>query len=504
MRLLLLASLVSLLGGCPSRSDGRFCSPTVPCKDPAYPYCDSVTSECESSPIGGEVDLSMQPIDGDLAMPVQPDMATALPDLTEVIPPDLTPMCVSSATCVVPTAPFCDGATGTCRGCTNNSECGAANPVCNSDGSCRKCTASSECQSGVCDLRGAGSIGSVTQGQCAAVGDIVYVDNNSSTTAKCDKRDGSPAKPYCQVSDAIGALGGKAFIAVAGSATNYDPWSYTSASNLTVQLSGPGRNASSPATLLAPSGQNAVNLTPGNNAVINLSVDGLVFSGASDHTAFYAEANHSANGSSIVLTIRNSLIKGGINGMRILSATFSMSESIVQGSTGTGVNGDGVSIEGTTNWVLQNNIIAQSGTMGVYIETTTGTGSFKFNTVALNGATGNSGGVDCGKATTLESSIVAANTQSTTGTQFLRSCSLDHTVTGTDSIGNTGKLSGDPVFRLTSGTADLRLEVTVPANVTANRACCIDKVSTSTNTLDVERNARPIGASFDVGADEAL
>lgn len=515
----LLSSLL-LLGGCPSRSDSRFCSSTSPCKDPAFPFCDEIASECESSPIVGVVDLAM-PISVDVDLAVNVDMSLPV-DLT--IPPDLTPMCVSSATCADPLSPVCDGTTATCRACSgagdnaacamhgalvcrlaglNAGRCTACNvdadcgqQLCGSDGACHPCTASSECASGVCDLRTA-----PTSGQCVTASDIVYVDNDPSV--KCGTATGSIATPYCQISTAMANLGTKHFIKVAGSMTDYDKVDYyVNTAAIAVSITGPGRNAVPPATIKAPNNDNTIYVVPDVDTVaVDFTFDGFVFSGSNRRTIVCS----GSDAAPAKLTIRNSLIKGGTTGVDVNHASVMLTENVFQGGSGFGVT------FGTkADWVFRNNLVSGYHDGGVEITNDSGTGSFLFNTLSLNGNGTVAGGVSVAKATTLSSSIIAGNTR-TMGpgaTQFDGggAITLDHVATGTDAIVSTGKLSGDPVFRSITGTVDLRLKISAPADVTANRACCIDQVSTAVKNpgVDFERDARPIGPSLDVGGDEAL
>jgi len=450
------------------------------------------------------LDLSMPETNPpDLAVSVDlagVDLAMPPPDLTP--PPDLMPMCASSTTCTVPTAPYCDPALGICRACTSNSECSAAAPVCNPNGSCRLCNASSECASGVCDLRGPISTSSV--GQCVDASDIVYV-SNVTLGGPCVDGNGTSGSPYCQVNTALANLGSKHFVKVAGSATDYEPISYTGTSNLTVFISGPGRDVATPAHVVGAAGLNAVNLTPGTNAAVNVGIDGLTFS-AVDHTVVYCEANKGTNGSTATLSVRNSLIENGANGVRALSCTLTLVQNIIRNASLPANNGDGVSVEVGSNWTVTNNIISGNATFGMFVDAASGTGTFRFNTVANNGVKNAAGGIYCGKNTTLESSIITANTKTAGagGTQFFAvsgaACTLSNVVTGADGIGNTGKLSGDAAF---VSATDFRLSLN-GGDLTKNVACCIDKIGvSSTNpSLDFERDGRPRGLSWDVGADE--
>src|SRR6185295_10153608 len=190
-------------------------------------------------------------------------------------------------------------------------------------------------------------------------------------------------------------------------------------------------------------------------------------------------------------------------GFRAFKCTATVSESIV---TTTAV--EGVAFETTSNWDLHNCIITQSVGVGVRIDSSTG--SFKFNTLALNGDflnnPGNNlaGGANCTAAATLDSSIITSNTHSpsNTGTQFAGTCTLTNVVTGTDSSNSGGKLPGTPVFCSAVAPVNLLLKVDTITDANTNRSCCIDKVPANGITVDVESEGRPKGPSADVGADE--
>jgi hypothetical protein len=510
------------LAGCAVRNDARYCDPTHPCVDRAFPFCDAVAHECEA--IGVPPDLAVnQPIDlssPDLTVPrdfaVAADLST--PDLTP--PPDLMPQCVSSTSCAAPAMPICDSTTQSCRPCNSGSDdtacamhgaglrckisgtnagqctqcnvsadCAAAAPVCNPDGSCRKCKTHGECATGVC----------ASDGTCAAASNILYVDNSD---ANCATGDGSSGKPYCQMSDAVTNLGSHHFVHVAATATHYAGLSLgPSPMPSPYFVGGPfGAQPIVNATINDAGSLHCLELVA--NAGINISVtfDGFQLNGDSSGTNTYCDGS----AGSVAVTLKNCNLIGGYRSVRLINCAGNLGESMFSSATDTGV-----SVENSSTWDLHNSFVFLAAGIGVSAATA---GSFNFNTVAFNGGftTGSvadfAGGVNCGAAMTLNSSIVINNQQNphAGGTQFGGSCSLSNVVTGTDTIGPTGKLGGTPVFRSTSGTYDLHLKVDNPTDTATNRTCCIDKVPAGGFSIDIDQDARPLGPAADVGGDEAL
>jgi hypothetical protein len=518
------------LAGCAVRNDARYCDSTHPCADPAFPVCDPVAHECEASGVPPDLAVPSEDLSSpDLAVSrdftVLADLTTldltALPDLTPL--PDLMPQCVSSTSCADPTTPICDSVTQSCRACNSSgdnsacalhgaglrcktsgtnaghcaqcnvsADCSPATPVCNPDGTCRKCIAHSECTSGVCDLR-AGA------GTCADGGDILYVNNEN---AGCASGNGSSGMPYCQMSDAVANLGAHHFVHVAATATHYNGL-FLGPSPVPSPYFVGGAFGAQPivdATIVDGTSKHCLEFVASTGISISATFDGFQMNGDSSGTNVYCDSS----GGSTAVTLKSCNLIGGYRSVRIINCTGNLGESMFSSATDTGV-----SLEGGSTWDLHNSFVFQEAGVGVSAATV---GSFNFNTVAFNGgiATGSTtdfaGGVNCGAAVTLNSSIVFNNQQNphTGGTQFAGTCTLNNVVTGTDTIGPTGKLAGTPVFRSATAPYDLHLKVDNPTDTATNRSCCIDKVPAGGFSIDIDQDARPLGPSADVGGDEAL
>ena len=85
------------------------------------------------------------------------------------------------------------------------------------------------------------------------------------------------------------------------------------------------------------------------------------------------------------------------------------------------------------------------------------------------------------------------------GSQFKGPCTLTQVVAGTAEMA-AGVIKANPAF---VSTSDFRLDTTPGAALTANQACCIDKIDSGTTDHDVDGTHRPIRAKWDIGAFEA-
>jgi hypothetical protein len=85
--------------------------------------------------------------------------------------------CQSDAVCAQFAAtPRCGGS-GACVECTSDAQCSAAEPVCASNGACRQCEHDQECESGACDV----------DGTCVAEAKVVYVSPTGTDIGTCVK-----------------------------------------------------------------------------------------------------------------------------------------------------------------------------------------------------------------------------------------------------------------------------------------------------------------------------
>jgi hypothetical protein len=432
-----------------------------------------------------------------------PDLAT--PDLTGTMV-DLSG-CMSSTSCMALTAPICDAVTHACRGCKAG-ECPAAYPFCMPDGKCAECVNETDCAAtqGYCDAnqrcvpctRGADCRSTVCdQGKCIAEGDVTYVDN----AATCASADGSQAKPYCQIDQAIST--GKKYVKVAGSTVDYPALDIPSALDRALVVVGPGTTAAKAATIAGSTGS-ALRVMPDALVTSSVTLDGFILKGVPALQAAVVECV--AGGGTASLSLRDAIVynSSGIGiDSNACSLTVERSRIGANGEVGvrtvgpaairqTEVRGNKGGLKLSGGYTVENDVIAENpGGPGVEINGSV-TGTFRFNTVVGNGdmAAGVGGAVVAnGSTVVISHSIIVGNTK-VGGTQFAN-CTLDDTVTGSDAA--AGAVQKMPTW-LSAFNYHL---IDAPANVD----CCIDK-ATAGPSVDRDGVTRPKRNGWDVGAYE--
>jgi hypothetical protein len=404
-------------------------------------------------------------------------------------------MCLINADCV---SLGCDVTTLTCDanqchdgikdGTETDVDCGGS--ICPLCAAGKMCLINADCSPGICDLSG-----TATNGQCVPTGNIVYVDSSSDsgqTTCSLANKDGSQAYPYCQIAEAlalISILPTKTYVHLAGSANLYDQFELTSTSS-TLTFVGPGKSAPTTATIRPALNAIAINIDPASPSSASVVLSGLSVVGNGTVSALSCNGS---GGSTPQLTIIDSSFSGGTNALSIRACAAS-----VRTSTFSNASQIGLDLGPSSTYSIQNCFVFGNAT-GVRFQSGS-SGKFSFNTVAYNTGTI---GVACDGSATLEASIVFGNKQSA-GSQFTgTSCALMNVVTGTDSY--SGAIQSSPALIATN---NLHLDTTAGAARTTNRTCCVDKINgpppLPLPTIDIDNEARPKGASWDIGADEGL
>jgi hypothetical protein len=386
---------------------------------------------------------------------------------------------------------------GLCVACNLNADCPMATPVCNPDGTCRPCQAHAECASGVCDK---------SSGTCAAGSDTIYVDaSNDPGQASCSDtgKDGTIAKPYCDIASALTLLGTttRHYVHLAPSGNNYTGFELQDTQGRTYTFVGPGKDAPVKATIQAAVNMIAINIDPtASGQSVSLVLDGVTVIGNGTANLLVCNASVTTTGA---LTITDSSFStGNSNGVVMNNmCSLNLSRSYISGVTNTGLY-----LNSLSTFVVQNVFIWGNG-QGVDFESTSGV--FNFNTVAYNS---NNQGIRIGNSSiTIADSIIFANRMSG-GTQFVlgggSSLTLINVVTGTDSIVSAGKIALSPALK---SMTDLHLD-TSGSNLAVNQACCIDQIVAAgpapspspLPALDIDGSMRPKGAHWDIGAHEAM
>ncbi len=434
---------------CTSQSSSSACRTVYNCMDDNSPICDARSLTCRS------------------CQPTTDDVACANRNAA-------TPRC---------------GSSGKCVGCISNSDCKTLSaPSCGAQNTCGPCQSAADCQSHVCN----------SDGSCAAPADVIFVDNNNCSGSS---HSGSMTDPFCSIQDAVTAASSfsKSLLSVAPSIMPYDSVSITSVPTAGLYLSSSSGAAAS--VQIHPSGivNAAVTVTgtgPGKVVISGFDIaapgspsksNGIACSGNADLTVLQSRIHDTSSGvtaSSCTLTL---------DGVRLYENDV-----------------DGINLTGT-NYTINNVMLWYNDAAGIVLSNSNGT--LRFVTVFANGSvTASQGsGISCGAGTNaVADSIVLrnlSNSANLTDNQIV-GCVVDNTVVTDDSVASTAgatKITTVDFNNTNSGdprTFDLRLK---PASAsTANAACCIDKVPSSTGLIDhdIDNIHRPQGPSWDIGAAE--
>jgi hypothetical protein len=481
-------------------------------------HCDTVKHECVP---GAPPDMGMPDL-----MHLD-DLSVEGSDLSGVdfAMPDLTPppACVVSGTCPSP-MPVCENNmcracnaagddtvcamrsaasphcklsgtnAGMCVACNVNADCPMATPTCNPDGTCRTCAANSDCDSKIC---------TTATGACVPESDIVYVDNKNNPACSDTGKDGTRLNPYCSITRALMAIDvlSRHYVQIEGSPTKYASFNLGDTS-VSVTLVGPGKEATTKAIIQSAHDMVGINIAPASNTVsVTANLQGLVFLGDGSQNLLVCSSGFTSIPNLTIVDC--SFANSGNYNISVDKCRFTMLQSYSSGATKAGL----ILLGQANNFYVENNFFWGNAT-GVDIELANG--RFSFNTVAYNATTE---GIVCGAANVpIADSIVVKNKQNG-GTQFTQSgggstCLLSNVVTGTDNYGS-GQITLMPSPK---SATDLHLDTTPGPALTANQACCIDKINgpgptpspSPLPTRDIDNQMRFQGASWDIGADEAM
>jgi hypothetical protein len=508
--------------------DPLYCDEATPCSDPGRPYCDLIKKECvaDSNQVP-DLSIGDMAMEADLAMPCASSAACAA----------AAPICESAACrpcagpaddaeCAVHNAatPRC-GASGQCARCrpdTAATDCPMNENVCE-NGACRACTSHGDCPSGIC----------LDSGGCAAEATVTYVDNGGMDVTSCQTnrpmRDGTQAKPYCNIQEALDAS--RNTIKVSGSAQPYGAVTVDEGNGSPVHIVGPGVGVAAAARVFALA-NDALTVNVSNApAAMTIIIDGLDIGGSTGLNVNHAVRCTRSGASPVSLHLRGSFLHHA-NG-ELVDATdcnVSIDRSRLANSVTFGVVvdkgsltlrrsrieqnlGGGIELKGGPTYSLQNSMIFRNNGVALKFDNNAA-GTLSFLTVAENGALNSEGAIDCGSDTNkprlVEYSILALNarTAGANGTQIKgNQCVFQNVVAGSAETSNAaGIVKLDPVFASTTAPFDYRLKTGDAANVT----CCVDKVAPASvdggaaalPSGDVDGTARPKGAAWDVGAHE--
>ncbi|MEO6954055.1 MAG: hypothetical protein ABI321_19790 [Polyangia bacterium] len=431
------------------------------------------------------------------------DLATAPPDMvgfcgndTALACPDTAPICAATQYCRACavgdevqcsaraiTAPRCDTGTGACAACRPANEatdCPTAElSVCGSDGSCRKaCTKHTDCDSGICDP----GIITPSRSSCARPDEVVYVKAQSTCPPTAD---GTKANPLCTMNDVLAKLPKGGYVGLlpspAGSlaqpkASYQAPYVIVGTGTLTGASFQAGMITFYPPAMSIDSGGNVY--LSGVSFESSVS-NGIVCSGGAKLTLSHVTLEKSGGGAVIggdcEVAMDGVYVRGGAGGISQSAGTLSVTNSFVTDTTGQGLNiGPGV----TVGQLAHLTIIANK----------------PFVTTA--------GGIACGAAANIYNSIVRSN-QQVGGSSISGACSFHYSDLDEAVATNDHNMTLAPRFIGPSGIPQIPFNYSLKKGDAANVACCFDLGATlSSIKADYSGNVRPLGAGYDIGADE--
>ena len=215
----------------------------------------------------------------------------------------------------------------------------------------------------------------------------------------------------------------------------------------------------------------------GNSGLTTGGTDPVLVEDVKVHAGYYGMATDG------VVTLRDvTLDASGVYGIAVFSGSLVLDRAVIQGRTNAVYSGAAVAVTIT-------NLLAW-GSSDRAIELPQAGGTIASSTIADSGTDSGFGprAVSCSAQLTMRSSIVWA--PGTTTRPAIEGCNLISTIAGPTPV--SGAMTVDPQF-FDRANHDYHLAPSSPAR---------DAVDTGPGT-DFEGDARPQGARFDIGADEA-
>ncbi len=388
---------------------------------------------------------------------------------------DVCAGCTSSTECTrFPTTSVCEPTSGSCVACLGPSDCTAASPVCDGN-ACRGCRLDSECSSGAC----------ADDGSCVPESEIVYLAPQGTDVAPCSKpqpcrgasfgtQQTTNTRDHIVFASGTYTFGNSVWTIGSG---------LTSATSLTIHGGG--------ATLVTNNDDGFVAITMPTKMrdleIINTSFCAL---GVGLTTA----------------TVENVKILGGSCGLYV-TGSLTLRHSSVRTSSYCGIQLgggllaiDGVTVSGGLHGVCTSGTPAMIdftnllvfGTSGAGLDLLDAHGTITFSTVTATGLAGTGTEVTAIRCPPFGSIAVTSSIAWTPNLfrPVVENCVVSNSIVGpTQVLGGTNQ---DPLFTNPDGN-NFHLNGGSPAVDMANGG----------PARDFEGEARPKGARFDWGADEA-
>lgn len=363
----------------------------------------------------------------------------------------------------------CDTETGACVACLVSADCGVAAPVCD-DHACRKCALDAECASGAC----------ADDGRCVAEDQVVYLHPLGQDAPPCSR-----AEPCKELWFGLQQTTNTRNHVVFAPGTYPFPLTtgvggFTAATALSIHGGG--------ATLVGSSDDGHINLDlPATLRDVELVNEaGTVLHVAAQAVVERVRVRGGVTGAVDVqgaATLRDVEIQSPGCGIRIFGGSLTIDRATIRGGT------SGI-CSLTSNVVDITNLLV-SGTSEIGADLTGSAGTVSFMTIVDTGTSAPTGAaaLKCTSSLNVRASILWTPGALLRPT-FEGACGVTTSIIGPTGV--VGSMNVDPLF-VNRDAGNYHLSGGSPAR---------DLVDTGP-TMDFERDSRPRGARFDIGADEA-
>ncbi|MDB4963299.1 MAG: hypothetical protein JWP01_3298 [Myxococcales bacterium] len=366
----------------------------------------------------------------------------------------------------------CDPVSSACVECSASTDCDPAKPVCDGN-ACRACTRDSECPSGAC----------ADDGACVLENAVVYVSPQGMDAAPCSQ--GQPCKrlqfAIAQTSNARAHI----VMATGEYVVSAQPIMLSASTTSAATLSIHGGNS----RIEGPTSSDGLFVISHPAVIRDLEIDNPVGSPLQASSTVLLERIKVRGLDGLTVggnvTMRDIDVRVERDSVAMSSGSISFDRGAIKGGM------RGIVTTGSPVIDVKNVII--SGTDAIGLDLVGASGSVSFVTVVNAGLSGTGAtGLRCSApsfALTISASIIW-NILSTARPSVEGACQVSASIIGP--TGYSNNMNTDPGFADVS-QSDYRLGALSPAR---------DRVDTGPGT-DFEHDARPRGARFDLGADEA-
>lgn len=346
------------------------------------------------------------------------------------------------------------------------------------------CRKHDECASGLCEPNDTPG----GMNRCLLPQDVYVVNGRASS---CTSADGSTAKPFCTLQEALNRIPSRYAIRLMGASGGTTTYAvaYTFSDYQTARIFGGGPANPDLDRPVITGGVNDLLF----NAVgmsINIILDGIEIRGGRQVLYCYQSA-----GKSSVSIQRSDVSLANYLGIVASGCELTLNRSLIHDIP------QGALIVDNSKYTITNNFIYRNGGQTNPLDSPIvlkGYGVFAHNTVVANiGGNSMQNTILCAGSSLIQASIIYPDPASTPmRSQFSGGCMLDKVVVHSYDGAIAGSIVKTPVF----GSIP-PIPYALIAD-TKNDDCCVDKITNSLAPFDYYGRPRPIGAAADIGAQE--